>query len=246
MTICVGTPTILETLQAKTPHAPQVSSYGSTEVCGFATASHPRDPLSVRLNTCGRPLAGVELRAVDPGTGEDVPAGAAGELLVRSPARFVRYHGDPETTSRVIDADGWFHTGDLGCVREDGRVVFLNRLKDMLKVGGENVAAAEIEAFLSGHPAVEIVQVVAAPDARYGEVPAAFVQLRSGETVAEDDLIDFCRGRIATFKIPRYVRFVSDWPMSDTKIQKFRLRERIARELGARGITEAPKLTSTR
>ena len=114
----------------------------------------------------------------------------------------------------------------------------------MLKVGGENVAAAEVESYLVQHPAVEIVQIVAAPDARYVEVPAAFVQLRTGATVTEQELIDFCRGQIATFKVPRYVRFVTEWPMSGTKIQKFKLRQEIADELAAAGITEAPKITS--
>ena len=116
----------------------------------------------------------------------------------------------------------------------------MGRLKDMLKVGGENVAAAEIETFCSRHPAVEIVQVVSAPDARYAEVAAAFVQLRAGAEADEEELIDFCLGSIATFKVPRYVRFVDEWPMSGTKIQKFTLREQIAAELEEAGITEAP------
>jgi fatty-acyl-CoA synthase len=113
----------------------------------------------------------------------------------------------------------------------------------MLKVGGENVAAIEIEDYLVRHPAVNIVQVVAAPDARYTEVPVAFVQLAPGQELSEEELQQFCLGHIATFKVPRYVRFVDEWPMSGTKIQKFVLRERIAAELEERGITEAPKLT---
>ena len=112
----------------------------------------------------------------------------------------------------------------------------------MLKVGGENVAAAEIEDLLALHPAVLLAQVVSAPDARYSEVPAAFVELRPGASATEQELIDFCVGNIASFKVPRYVRFVTEWPMSGTKIQKFALRERIARELEEQGVTEAPKL----
>jgi fatty-acyl-CoA synthase len=115
----------------------------------------------------------------------------------------------------------------------------------MLKVGGENVAAAEVETFLLTHPDVEIAQVVGAPDARYTEVPAAFVQLRAGAQVGEQELIAHCLGRIATFKVPRYVRFVDEWPMSGTKIQKFKLRERIAAELADAGTIEAPRLRST-
>ena len=163
---------------------------------------------------------------------------------MRGPTRFRRYHEDPEATAATIDADGWYHSGDLGRKDTEGRVSFIGRLKDMLKVGGENVAAAEVEGFLVQHPAVEIVQVVGAPDARYVEVPAAFVQLRAGATCTEQELIDFCRGRIASFKVPRYVRFVSDWPMSGTKIQKFRLRELLTAELEAAGITEAPRISS--
>jgi fatty-acyl-CoA synthase len=128
---------------------------------------------------------------------------------------------------------------------EEGRLSFVGRIKDMLKVGGENVAAAEIETYLLGHPACEIVQVVGAPDARYVEVAAAFVQLTPGQTATEEELIDYCLGSIATFKVPRYVRFVDEWPMSGTKIQKFQLRERIAAELEQAGITEAPKLRSS-
>jgi fatty-acyl-CoA synthase len=148
-------------------------------------------------------------------------------------------------TAECIDEDGWFHSGDLARRDADGRITFLSRLKDMLKVGGENVAAAEIEGYLSTHPAVQIVQVVSAPDARYGEVAAAFVELKVGATATEDELIAHCRGKIATFKVPRYVRFVNEWPMSGTKVQKYKLREQIAAELLDQGITEAPRITST-
>jgi fatty-acyl-CoA synthase len=144
----------------------------------------------------------------------------------------------------VIDEQGWFHSGDMGTVDSDGRVQFVSRLKDMLKVGGENVAAAEIEELLLTHPSVLIAQVVAAPDARYIEVPAAYVQLNPDATSSEEEIIAFCLGDIATYKVPRYVRFVDAWPMSGTKIQKFVLREQIAKELADGGITEAPKLRS--
>jgi fatty-acyl-CoA synthase len=242
----VGTPGSLRRMQERVPAVPQVSAFGGTESGGFATLGRADDPLEARLATGGRPLRDVELRAVDPETGQDVPAGQVGELLMRGPTRFVRYHEDPELTSRVIDGDGWFHSGDLGRIDADGRVAFVGRLKDMLKVGGENVAAAEVESFLLTHDAVEIVQVVSAPDARYVEVPAAFVQLKAGAEVTERELIDFCRGKIASFKVPRYVRFVGEWPMSGTKIQKFRLRETIAAELEQAGIAEAPKISSRR
>ena len=242
----VGTPGSLRRMQDRFPAVPQISAFGGTEHGGFVCLGRVDDPLEARINTSGRPFARSEVRIVDPETGEDAPSGTSGEILVRGPSRFVRYHNEPELTAAVIDDEGWYHSGDLGRVDESGRLSFVGRLKDMLKVGGENVAAAEIETFLLSHPAVEIVQVVGAPDARYAEVAAAFVQLGAGQEATEQELIDFCRGRIATFKVPRYVRFVNDWPMSGTKIQKFRLRERIAAELEAAGITEAPRISSRR
>ena len=153
-------------------------------------------------------------------------------------------YGDPEHTASSFLEGGWFRSGDLGVLDEEGRVSYQGRVKDMLKVGGENVAAAEIEDFLAHHPAVQIVQVVGVPDARYIEVPVAYVQLKAGASATEEELIDFCVGQIATYKVPRYVRFVDDWPMGGTKIQKFRLRERIAAELVESGISEAPRITS--
>ena len=244
LVIAVGSPGTLRISQERLPSVPQVSSFGSTECGGFVSIGRPTDPLEVRLTTNGSAFPGSELRIVDPETGEDLPPDTPGEILMRGPARFVRYHEEPELTAQVIDADGWFHSGDLGRMDEAGRLSFVGRIKDMLKVGGENVAAAEIETFLLGHPACEIVQVVAAPDARYVEVACAYVQLSPGQTATEEELIDYCRGQIATFKVPRYIRFVDEWPMSGTKIQKFALRERIAAELDAAGITEAPKISS--
>ena len=185
---------------------------------------------------------GMEIKIIDPETGAERPPGEVGELCFRGYARFEGYYKDPDLTAASIDDEGWFHSGDLGVVDEEGRFKYTGRLKDMLKVGGENVSALEVEDYLLRHEAVSIVQVVSAPDSRYVEVPAAFVQLRPGASATEEELIDFCVGKIATFKVPRYVRFVEEWPMSGTKIQKFVLRERIARELEEKGIGEAPKI----
>ena len=240
--INVGVRERMKAMQERLPGAAQVSCFGSTESCGFLCLGLASDPLEARLTTSGRNLPHMELRVVDLDTGQEAAPGVIGEALFRGQSRFSHYHRDPEYTAQVIDADGWFHTGDLIRRDEEGRVSFVGRLKDMLKVGGENVAAAEIEDFIAAHPAVKIVQVVAAPDARYTEVAAAFVELRPGATLTERELIDFCLGKIATFKVPRYVRFVEEWPMSGTKIQKFRLRQQIAAELEAAGITEAPRL----
>jgi fatty-acyl-CoA synthase len=238
----IATPEKLTQFEARMPWAVQVTSYGSTECATNLTLPLPDDPYEVRINTLGTPLDGVEVKIVDPETRLERPVGEVGELSFRGYSRFDGYYKDPEQTAASIDADGWFYTGDLASLDEGGRLIYAGRLKDMLKVGGENVSALEVEDYLAGHPAVDIVQVVAAPDARYDEVAAAFVQLRPGASATEAELIDFCLGRIATFKVPRYVRFVSEWPMSGTKIQKFVLRETIAGELESRGISEAPRL----
>ncbi len=237
-----GTTARLRQLQERLPQVIQVANYGLTEATGHFSVTLPTDSLELRLNTGGHPLPGMEAKIVDPLTGHDVPAGRVGEILFRGPMRFRGYYKDPELTAEVIDRDGWFHSSDLGTLDEDGRITYTGRLKDMLKVGGENVAAAEVEAFLLSHPAVNIAAIVGAPDARYIEVPAAFIELVPGTDCSEGEIIEFCLGRIATFKVPRYVRFVSEWPMSGTKIQKFVLRERLERELRERGIEEAPVL----
>ncbi|MHA6626406.1 class I adenylate-forming enzyme family protein [Pseudonocardia sichuanensis] len=241
----VGAPERLRSMQDRIAPAIQMSSYGMTESCGFCCIGSPDDPPEARATTSGTPLRHMEIRVVDPETRRPVPPGTPGEVQFRGTSRIAHYHRDPELTAERIDPDGWFASGDLAVADAHGRLTFLSRLKDMLKVGGENVAAAEVEGLLAGHPACGVVQVVAAPDARLGEVPAAFVQLRPGASTTEQELIDYCLGTVATFKVPRYVRFVTDWPMSGTKVQKFRLRETIAAELAEAGITEAPRLTSS-
>ena len=158
---------------------------------------------------------------------------------------FDGYFRDPELTSEVFDERGFFRTGDICEIDPEGRVTFVSRLKDMLKVGGENVSAAEVEGFLITHPAVALAQIVAAPDERYVEVPAAYIQLKPDAETTEEEIIDFCKGKIATYRIPRYVRFITEWPMSGTKIKKVTLREMIADELNSKGITSADKMTSS-
>jgi fatty-acyl-CoA synthase len=246
LVINVGAPERMRAMQAKVPQAVQISCLGMTESFGFCCMGSPDDPAEVRATTSGVPLPHMEAAVVDPTTGLTVPAGEPGEFRFRGTSRLMRYHRDPELTAERIDDDGWFASGDLVVADEAGRLRFLSRMKDMLKVGGENVAAAELEGFLCEHPAVGIVQVVGAPDARYGEVAAAFVQLKTGASTTEDELIAFCVGRIATFKVPRYVRFLTaeEWPMSGTKVQKFRLKQRLADELERLGITEAPRFRS--
>ena len=240
----IATPDRLAQFEKRMPWARQVSSYGSTEGATNLTLTVPDDPLDVRTQTLGRPVEGMEVRVVDPETGAPVPDGVMGELCFRGYSCFEGYYKDPEATARAFDDEGWFHTGDRASVDEAGNLRFGGRLKDMLKVGGENVAAIEIEGFLVRHPAVSIVQVVGVVDARYGEVPAAFIQLAPNASLDADELVDFCVGSIATFKVPRYVRFVTQWPMSGTKVQKFVLRAQLEAELAEAGITEAPRVPS--
>jgi fatty-acyl-CoA synthase len=168
------------------------------------------------------------VRIVDVESGGDVDPGVVGELLVRGYCVFEGYFRDPERTAATL-ADGWLRTGDLYSRGSDGSLTFNGRLKDMLKVGGENVAAIEVEAFLCEHPAVKLAEVVGIPDPRLDEVPVAFVELRSGSALRADELIEFCKGRIANYKIPRAVYFVEadEWPMSATKVDKRALRNRL-------------------
>jgi len=172
------------------------------------------------------------VRIADLDTGEDLPAGTHGEVLIRGYNLFDGYYRDPEKTAQALDAQGWFHSGDIGSLDANGHIMFHGRFKDMLKVGGENVAAAEVEAVLQRHPAVKLAQVVGLPDARLAEVPAAYVELDGANTATEAELIDHVRGEIASFKVPRHVRFVEEWPMSASKIQKFKLRQALMQELG--------------
>jgi fatty-acyl-CoA synthase len=237
-----GVPERQRLMAAKTPWLTQITPYGATEGGGVIALSHLDDPLETRLTTAGRPFAGFEAKIVDPGTREELPRGERGEIAYRGPGMFEGYYKDPEQTAVAVSEDGFFHSGDLGSMDAEGRLSYHGRIKDMLKVGGENVAAAEIEGFLAEHPAISEVQVVAAPDRRYDEVPCAFVALRPGAELTLEELVAYCKGRIATFKIPRYLRVVEEWPMSGTKIQKFKLRARIADELRAAEISEAPKL----
>jgi fatty-acyl-CoA synthase len=218
-------------IQAAFAPAILMSAYGITELCGTVIFTELDDPLEARVTTCGRPLPGFEVRVVDPETGAPLPAGQRGELVGRGPSRFDGYFANPEQTRLAIDDEGYFHTGDLCSIDADGRVLFHGRIKDMLKVGGENVAAVEIESFLATHPAIKLAQVVGVPDDRLLEVPAAFVELNPGAELTEAEVIAYCTGKIAGFKVPRHVRFTDAWPMSATKIQKFRLRDQLLGEL---------------
>jgi len=228
----VQPPEIGKKMKKALPNAVFVGTFGMTETAGTVSTSHLDDTETQRFTRLGTPLSGMEVRAVDPETGEDAAPGERGEAWIRGYSTFTKYYKAPEKTAEALDAEGWFHSGDLISIDQDGQIMFHGRLKDMLKVGGENVAAVEIEGCLQQHAAVKLAQVVGVPHARLTEVPAAFVELEPGQSASEEELIAFCKGKIAGFKIPRYVRFVESWPVSSTKIQKFRLQEQIRAELG--------------
>jgi len=227
----VQPPGIKEAMLKAMPQAIQVGTFGMTETAGTVTTSMLTDPLDARVTRLGKPLPGLSVRIVDPETGSDLALGQRGEVLVKGYSTLEGYYKDPVKTAQAIDAEGWYHTGDIGSLDKAGTMMFHGRTKDMLKVGGENVAAAEIEACLQRHPAVKLAQVVGIPDARYVEVPAAFIELKAGHDAGAAELIEHCRGEIAGFKVPRHVRYVQEWPMSTSKIQKFRLRDQLIQEL---------------
>jgi fatty-acyl-CoA synthase len=215
-------------------HMREVSiAYGMTETSPVSTQTAPDDPVQKRVASVGRVHPWVEVKVIDPGTGETVERGeTAGELCTRGYSVMKGYWEDAERTAEAIDPEGWMHTGDLATMDADGYVAIVGRIKDLVIRGGENVYPREVEEFLYGHPAIADVQVIGVPDERYGEELMACVILREGAALEAEDVRAFCRGRIAHFKVPRYVRFVNSFPMTVTgKVQKFKMREAAVREL---------------
>jgi fatty-acyl-CoA synthase len=207
--------------------------YGMTETSPVSTQTGADDSLEKRVGTTGRVHPHVEVKIVDPITGLTLPRGHPGELLTRGYSVMRGYWGDPERTAEAIDAARWMHTGDLATMDDDGYVNIVGRSKEMVIRGGENIYPREVEEFLMGHPDVEEVAVFGVPDSRYGEELVACVRLRVGASCGDEDVREFCRGRIAHFKVPRYVRFVDEFPMTVTgKVQKFKMRDAAVEELG--------------
>ena len=229
--IAVAPPETVHTMERSAPNVAILSCYGITEGLGVPVMVRYDDDPVIRTETSGLPFDGIEVEVRDPETRERLPWGERGALWLRGENVFGGYWNDPQHTAEAFDDEGWFNTGDLASQEESGVVSYHGRLKDMLKVGGENVAAVEIEAYLSTHPAVKLAAVVGAPDRKYGEVPAAFIELRPGATATAEELIEYCRAGIAGFKVPRYLRFVTEWPMSATKIRKVDLQRELAEEL---------------
>jgi len=225
----IAPPTLVDRVQDLLPQTEVIQACGMSETAGVFALCDPDESRESRSTTNGKPAGGVEVRIVDPETGADLPDGSLGEILVRGYNVMQGYWAAPEKTAEALDADGWLSTGDLYTRLPNGSLVFGGRCKDMLKVGGENVAAIEVEAFLATHPAVKTAEVVGRPDPRLDEVPVAFVELYEGHVADEETLIAHCRGRIASYKVPRAILFMqsADWPMSATKIDKRALRARL-------------------
>ena len=215
-------------------------AYGQTEASPAITQSMCDDSLEVRTSTVGRAMPCTEVKIVDPETGDTVEVGIQGELLTRGYLVMKGYDKDPENTQRAVDQDGWLHTGDLATMREDGNFRITGRAKEMIIRGGENIYPREIEEFLHRHAAIDDAYVVGVPDERLGERVLAWIKVSDESDLTEEGVKDFCRGKIAHFKIPEFIRFVDEFPMTVTgKVQKFVMR---AREIELRGLAGADEI----
>jgi len=234
--IMAGSPCPVEVMkQVKSAmHMSDVAiAYGMTETSPVSTQTRLGTPLAKQVGTVGQVHPHIEIKIVDPQTGQVVPVGVQGELCTRGYSVMLGYWENDDATRAAIDGARWMHTGDLATMDEEGYVNIVGRIKDMIIRGGENVYPREIEEFLYGHPKVQDVQVIGVPDARYGEEVMAWVRLREGQAATAEEIRDYCRGKIAHYKIPRYVKFVDAFPMTVTgKVQKFLMRQESVVELG--------------
>ena len=234
--IMAGSPCPTEVMKrvVRDMHLSEITiAYGMTETAPVSCQSSTDTPLDKRVSTVGQVQPHLEVKIVDPQTGETVPPGAPGELCTRGYSVMHGYWGDTEKTHEAIDPEGWMHTGDLAVMDAERYVNIVGRIKDMVIRGGENVYPREIEEFLYRHPMIQDVQVVGVPDPKYGEELCAWIIPKAGATPTEDDIRSFCQGQIAHYKIPRYIRFVQSFPMTITgKVQKFKIRDTMKQELG--------------
>jgi fatty-acyl-CoA synthase len=234
--IMAGSPCPIEVMKKvqRDMHMPEITiCYGMTETSPVSTQSAIDDPLDKRVSTVGRVHPHLEVKIIDAKTGRIVPRGTTGELCTRGYSVMLGYWEDPASTRQAIDAGRWMHTGDLAVMDDEGYVNIVGRSKDVVLRGGENIYPREVEEFLYTKSEVAAVQVVGVPDAKYGEELMAWVKLRPGATITGDALRAFCRGKIATYKIPKYWKMVDDFPMTVTgKVQKFKMREIAIEELG--------------
>lgn len=234
--IMAGSPCPIEVMKRVVDkmHLSEITiAYGMTETSPVSCQSSTDTPLQKRVSTVGTVQPHLEIKIVDPETGTAVARGERGEFCTRGYSVMHGYWGDAEKTAEAIDAEGWMHTGDLATMDDEGYVNIVGRIKDMVIRGGENIYPREIEEFLYRHPKVQDVQVVGLPDKKYGEELCAWIIAKPGQQVTEDEVREFCKGQIAHYKVPRYIRFVEAFPMTVTgKIQKFRIREQMTTELG--------------
>jgi fatty-acyl-CoA synthase len=208
-------------------------AYGMTETSPVSLQTSTEDPVDSRVGTVGRAIPHVEIKIVDPTSNQTVPHGVAGEICVRGYLVMLGYWNNLEATQEVIDQARWIHTGDIATMREDGYVNIVGRLKDMIIRGGENIYPREIEELLHTHPKISDAQVIGVPSEKYGEEVMAWVKLREGTRATDEEIKGFCRDRISYYKIPKYVKFTDEFPMTVTgKIQKFKMREIAVKELG--------------
>jgi fatty-acyl-CoA synthase len=233
--IMAGSPCPIEVMRAVNREMNMseiVIVYGQTETSPGITMTTTRDPVERRVSTVGRVFPHTEIKIVDPVSRKTVTRGEIGEICARGYCVMKCYYNNPSATHATLDANGWNHTGDLGTMDDPGYVKIVGRLKDMVIRGGENIYPREIEEFLHNHPRIADVYVIGVPDIKYGEELMAWVMVKPGEELTDEEVKEFCRGKIAHYKIPRYVKFVTEFPMSVTgKIQKFRMREISIREL---------------
>ena len=241
--IMAGSPCPVEVMKrvVSDMHMDEVSiCYGMTETSPVSTQTRRDDDLDRRVSTVGRVGPHVEVKVVDPDTGLVVPIGEPGEFCTRGYSVMLGYWNDEERTREAVDAAGWMHTGDLATMDAEGYLNIVGRIKDMVIRGGENIYPREVEEFLYSHPAIADVQVIGVPDEKYGEELCAWVTLKEGQALTEDEVRDYCRGELAHFKVPRYVLFVEEFPMTVTgKIQKFKMRDESVQRLGLEAAAEA-------
>jgi len=210
-----------------------IHGYGMTENSVGTSMTRPGDSPETIANTVGKPFPGAHVKVVDPDTGEDLPIGKPGELCTKGRFIMKGYYKMPEESAKLVDKAGWFHTGDLAAIDKDGYIRITGRLKDVFMPGGLNVSPEEVENVLYTHPKIKQISITGVPDAVMGEVGIAFVELKEGEEIGEQEIIGFCKGKMANYKVPRYVRFVNEFPMTAAgKVQRFKLREQAIRELG--------------
>ena len=226
-------PIMQQALEVLAPMIP-ISAYGMTEIGGNACLSFLDSTAEQMCETSGHPCPGFDFRVINPDTGREQPHGTPGEIVLKSYNIMTCYYKKPEETAKSYNAEGWFLTGDMGYLRADGYLRFLGRYKDMLKIGGENVDPMEVEAYLQEQPDVLEAAVVGQPDERLTEVAVAFVVPRPGRNPSEEDILDYCRGKIASFKVPRHILIIPKLPMTPTgKVRKVELRQQAMATLGA-------------